>query len=327
VTALRVAVIGCGAVSEIYHLPALRRCSRGQLTAVVDADATRAANVARRHGAPLAMTDFRELPGKVDAAVIATPNTSHADIACFLLDHDVHVLCEKPLATTLADAQRMARASRRGSARLMAGQCRRFNPNAELVRELIARGHLGTVTQISAALGGRYGQWPQRTDFRRIRALSGGGVLLDLGIHLIDLALWLAGEEARVVRYESTDTMNWGVENDAEVTLEFAGGGRALLACSYTHGLNRTLRVEGTRGWAETSVDGFPAVTFFSEQSRLCQQAGAQHLLVPEADVYGSQMDHFVGAVLDGSPFAVDLDQVLAGVRLVEECYRVARAA
>jgi len=326
-TPLRMAVIGCGAVAEIYHLPAIRRSSRAQLTAVVDADAERAAAVARRHGAALGLTDYRELPGKVDAALVATPNASHAEIACFLLDANVHVLCEKPIATTLIDAQRMASASARGRARLMVGQSRRFNPNAELVRQLVARGHLGSLKQISAALGGRYGAWPTRTDFRRDRALAGGGVLVDLGIHLIDLALWIAGEHATVADYEATDTLDWGVENDAEVTLRFAGGGRALLACSYTHGLNRTLRVEGDRGWAETSVDGVPFVTFYGARSRMCAAGGAPRFLVPEVDCYGRQMEHFLEAISEDRPFVVDLDQVVAGVALIEQCYRVARAA
>jgi predicted dehydrogenase len=209
----------------------------------------------------------------------------------------------------------------------MAGHSRRFNPNLELLRQLIGRGHLGDVEQISAALGGRYGAWPQRTDFRRSRSLAGGGVLMDLGIHLIDLALWLVDREASVERYEASDVLSWGVESDAEVTLRFDGGAHALLACSYTHGLNRTLRVRGSHGWAETSVDGLPTVTFFSRRARVCQQRGAQSFMIPEADPYVRQLNHFVAAIIDEQPFSVDLDHVVAGLRVIQECYRVAQAA
>jgi predicted dehydrogenase len=209
----------------------------------------------------------------------------------------------------------------------MAGHSRRFNPNLELLRQLIQRGHLGQVEHLATALGGRYGAWPQRTDFRRSRSLAGGGMMMDLGIHLIDMALWLVDRDATVGRYDASDVMGWGVESDAEVTLEFAGGAHASLACSYTHGLNRTLRVRGTEGWAETSVDGFPTVTFFNRRARICRLNGAQQLLCPEADAYTRQLDHFVGAILDDQPFSVALEHVVAGLRVIQECYRVAQAA
>jgi predicted dehydrogenase len=323
---IRMAVIGCGAVSELYHLPAIRRSPYAQLTAVVDADAARAAAIARRFSAATSVTDYRELTGKIDAALVATPNGSHAEISCFLLEHGIHVLCEKPIATTLADAERMAAMSHRGPARLMVGQSRRFNPNLEMMRQLIARGHLGEIEQLSAALGGRYSAWPGRTDFRRNRA-AGGGVLMDLGVHLIDVALWLVDRDATVERYDATDVLSWGVEADAEITLRFTGGAQAELACSFTHGLNRTLRVRGSRGWAETSVDGLPTVTFFGRRSRICRDNGAQSLMVPEADPYERQVDHFASSIIAERPFLVDLDQVVTGLRLIQQCYGVAQAA
>ena len=213
---IRFGVVGCGAVSEIYHVPAIAHCESAALTAMVDTVPERAAEVARRFRAETSLTDHRQLVGKVDAALIATSNTTHADIACHLLEHGVHVLCEKPMATTTADVGRMFAAAARGGTRLMAGHSRRFNPNLELAKALIVGGRIGTLESVGAALGSPYGSWPTRTDFRRQRTLSGGGVLLDLGIHLIDLAIWLGGE-AKMLRYESSDTLGWGVENDAEV--------------------------------------------------------------------------------------------------------------
>jgi predicted dehydrogenase len=326
-SALRIGVIGCGAVSEIYHLPAIARSPALTLGAVVDADAQRVATIARRYRARACLADYRRLPGTIDAAIIATPNATHAEIACFLLERGIHVLCEKPLATTLADGERMIAASERGAVRLMVGHIRRFNPNAALIRELVVGGHLGTIEKITAALGGRYGSWPHRTDFRRQSALSGGGVLLDLGIHLIDTAVSLAGEDVRVASYHATDTLGWGVENDAEVVLTLQHGGRAVLSCSYTHGLDRTLRVEGTDGWAHTSVDGAPEVTFSSKRARVCARAGAQRLLVPEVDPFRAQLDHFVDCIVRNDACLVPLAEVLAGLRVIDHCYAVARAA
>lgn len=323
---LRFAVVGCGAVSEIYHIPAIVHCAGATLTALVDAVPARAAELARRHHVPERLEDYRDLIGKVDAALIATSNTTHADIACHLLDHGIHVLCEKPMATTSADAGRMFAASRRSGARLMAGHSRRFNPNLELAKRLVADGRIGTLQTITAALGSPYGSWPHRTDFRRQRSLSGGGVLLDLGIHLIDFSLWLGGRGS-VLRYEATDTLGWGVENDAEVELALPSGARAKLSCSYTHGLNRTVRLRGSAGWIETSIDGAPDVTFFSRDSRLCQRAGAQKLAVPEVDPYIRQIAHFVECLAASRPFEVTATEVMAGLDVIEHCYAVTRAA
>lgn len=323
---VRFGIVGCGAVSDIYHAPAIARSNGAALTAFVDAAAERAGEMARRFKVDASFADYRELVGKVDAVVIATSNTTHADIACHLLEHGVHVLCEKPMATTISDVARMFAAAARGKARLMAGHSRRFNPNLELAKALTAEGRIGRLETVVAALGSPYGSWPTRTDFRRQRALSGGGVLLDLGIHLIDLATWLGGE-GQVLRYEASDTLAWGVENDAEVELGLRDGARAKLTCSYTHGLNRTVRLQGNTGWIETSIDGAPEVTFFGRDSRLCRRTGVQRIAVPETDPYTRQIAHFVHCLTAGAPFVVREDEVMAGLRIVERCYAVARAA
>jgi predicted dehydrogenase len=108
-----------------------------------------------------------------------------------------------------------------------------------------------------------------------------------------------------MLRYEATDTLGWGVENDAEVELELPDGARAKLACSYTHGLNRTVRLRGSAGWIETSIDGAPDVVFFGRDSRLCRRAGAQRIAVPETDPYTRQIAHFVDCLTHDRPFVV----------------------
>jgi predicted dehydrogenase len=326
VTMLRAGIVGCGAVTEIYHATAAQHCPQLTLAALVDADLGRARSLADGRGVALALDDYRELPGKIDVALIATSNTSHAEIACFLLERGIHVLCEKPLAPTADEARKMIAVAERHGTRLMAAHSRRFNPNLELCRELVAHGYVGELQTVVAALGGSYGSWPSHTDFRRQRG-GGGGVLLDLGIHLIDLALSLGGGNADVASYEASDVLGWGVENDVDLLLDLAGGARARLSCSYVVGLQRIVRITGSAGWIETSVDGAPDVKFFSRRARLCQRVGAQRLLVPEADPYRRQIAHFVDAIVNDRPFAVPSEQVVAGLEIVHRCNEFARAA
>src|SRR5262249_11546983 len=136
-TPLRFGIVGCGAVVTLHQLPACRRSPALRIEAVVDRDRAWAAQVASRAGIPQSFDDPRRLLGAVDAVLVATPNTTHADISCELLDAGVHVLCEKPLATCGADADRMLHTARRGSARLMAAQCLRFSPNIDMLHEML----------------------------------------------------------------------------------------------------------------------------------------------------------------------------------------------
>ena len=323
-TPLRFGVVGCGGFSTVYQLPALRRCSRVHLAAVVDLDQAWAQKVARRFRVPAAHTDYHALIGRVDAVLIATPNTTHADIACTLLQHGIHVLCEKPLATTRADVERMFNASAQTGARLMAAYCFRFSPNLTMLKRILAAQWLGSMHEIAAEIGGRYEEGEQRTDFRKNRRLSGGGVLIDLGIHIIDLALWLSDELPRTVAYASASAQGWEVESDAEVALDFPSGSRATLACSFAHVPQNAVTVQGSAGWARVPLYEPTHLTLFSERARVCQQNGAQHLVFPGTYtwMYDRQIEHFCDAVMTGKDFIIHAAEVGAALDVIECCYR-----
>jgi len=316
---LRFGVVGCGAFSTVYQLPALSRAAAGQLVAVVDTDRAWATKVATRFRVPESYSDHRALSGRVDAALVATPNATHADIVCTLLEEGVHVLCEKPLATTRAEVNRMLDASARTGSRLMAGHCLRFSPNLGMLKQLVSADWLGPLTEISGGIGGGYDAG--RTDFRRQRRLSGGGVLVDLGIHLIDLAIWLAGEAPLSVRYDGHAADGWEVETDAEVALGFSSGARALLASSFTHPLEPALNVRGQDGWASAPLYRPGELSFFSRRARICERGGVQHIMLPDTTMYDRQIEHFCDAILTGKPFTVRPNEVRAAVDVVERCY------
>ncbi|HVN87210.1 MAG TPA: Gfo/Idh/MocA family oxidoreductase [Candidatus Binatia bacterium] len=319
---LRFGVVGCGAISTFYQLPAIRHCSQVDLVAVVDTDLAWAQSVARRFGVRAAFASYRDLIGHVDAALVATPNHTHADIACGLLQAGVHVLCEKPMSSTRAEVERMFDVATRSGARLMAAHCLRFSPNLALLKQAIATGWLGDVRELSGGIGGRYESGTQRTDFRRQKQLAGGGVLLDLGIHLIDLAMWLVADHPVNVAYESTRAAEWEVETDAEVALEFGTGVRAMLASSFTRTLESALTVRGTAGWATAALYRPTDLTFFSRSARLCQHAGVQQLQLADESMYDGQIAHFCHAVQSGNEFAVRADEVRGVIDVIERCYR-----
>jgi predicted dehydrogenase len=324
---LRFGLVGCGAISTIFQIPALQRVRRAQLIAVADLDANWAKTVAGKFGVPESYGDYRELVGRVDAVLIATPNTTHADIACFLLEKGIHVLCEKPLATCSADVERMLTAAHAGGARLMAAHCLRFSPNLAKLRELVQAGMVGELQSISAAIGGVYDGGPQRTDFRKTRSLSGGGVLIDVGIHLIDLALWIAGEPPTAIDYHGSSIAGWEVESDVELTLSFPERASASIAASFSRPMDPSFRVTGSEGWVRASLYNPTTLSFFSESARVCQRSGAQQLVLDGTSMYETQIDHFCEATASGAEFVVRDDEMRAGMRVVEQCYASGGAA
>lgn len=319
---LRFAVIGCGAISLESHLPAILKAPMTELVAVVDTDINWAHSIAKKFYTGFAFIDYKELVGKVDAAIVATPNITHADISCYLLENGIHVLCEKPAATNPIDAGRMFSTAEKTPARLMIGQSRRFSSQIQFLYKLLERGYLDRIGELWASLGGVVSNWPARTNYRLQRNLSGGGPLMDQGVHLIDMALWLFDDQPVKIDYYETRPNDSEIEDNAELTIEFKGGGCAHLAMSYSHGLNRALTYKAQDGWVSTDIEK-SSLEFFLKDSRLCRIAGVQKPILLSSDLaFQTQLEHFCNAILTQKPFIVKSDQIIQGLGLIEACYK-----
>lgn len=206
---IRTAVIGAGQFGR-NHCRVVKECPRAELACVVDLDAARAAE----HGAPSA-TDYREVIGKVDAAIIATPTTAHEEVAAALLDAGIDVLIEKPIAPDLAAADRLiALAGRRGRI-LQVGHLERFNP---AVIELERRATLPLFFEV------------HRMNVFSPRSLD-VDVVLDLMIHDVDVVLGLTRVEPEEVRAAGVRILSQKVDI-ANVRLQFPNGCIANLTAS-----------------------------------------------------------------------------------------------
>ena len=209
----RIAVIGAGAFGQ-NHCRVVHESARAQLVAIVDTDAARAAEAAARYQT-LALTDARDLPGKIDAAIVAAPTTFHADIGCYLLDAGIDVLVEKPIATDLASADRLIEAAARNGRILQVGHLERFNP-AVLVLE--QRATLPLFFEV------------HRMNLFSPRSLD-VDVVLDLMIHDVDLVLALARAEPEEIRAAGISILSDKVDI-ANVRLLFPNGCVANLTAS-----------------------------------------------------------------------------------------------
>ena len=209
----RLAVVGAGQFGK-NHCRVIHESERAELVAVVDIDATRAAEVASLYGG-LPLTDYRELGGRADAAVVAAPTSAHEQIGCFLVDAGIDVLVEKPLTPDVESADRLVRTAEKSGRVLQVGHLERFNP---AVSELERRVTLPLFFEI------------HRMNLFSPRSLD-VDVVLDLMIHDVDIVLALTGTEPAEIRAAGVSILSSKVDI-ANVRLEFANGCVANLTAS-----------------------------------------------------------------------------------------------
>lgn len=315
---LRVALVGCGAVAEYYHLPALLACPDVEVVALVDPSVERARALAQRANAPYTFSNHGELVGRVDLAVVAVPNALHEAVAYDLLAAGVHVLVEKPMGRTTAECDRMIAAAAARRVVLAVGHDFRFFPIARFAKDWFAAAPLGPIRRVDVrqSAGNR---WPSVLPDVLSRN-AGGGALITFGIHLVDLLCWWLGE-LRVVAYRD-DAMG-GVEAEAECEFALADGAPVLLELSWLREMRDTAIVECARGTVEIGIHE-PAVIRVSvgDASTLVGNVPDQTFeRAPLRTVFRRQLEDVVTAIRGaGAPLIGGLDGRRA-VGIVEACY------
>lgn len=197
---LKVAIIGCGQIARTQHLPAYVKSGMVDIKYVVDGIIERAEEVAKEFDVPHAISDLSVVltDPEIDAISVCTPNASHAPISIAALQAGKHVLCEKPAAMSYAEALEMKRAADYNQKILNIGVVNRFNTAVNKIKELIEAGELGDLYHIYCSfrshrsipgLGGPF----------TMKDKSGGGVLIDWGVHFLDLIFYILGEETKAL--------------------------------------------------------------------------------------------------------------------------------
>jgi UDP-N-acetylglucosamine 3-dehydrogenase len=317
---LKLAVVGCGAIAEIAHIPAALKIPEVALIAVVDKDLERAKEVAKLNYIPHYYKEFRELLGKVELAIVATPNSSHCEVASELLRNGIHVLCEKPMATTVKECELMIQASREGKVKLMIGHNMRFAANIQLAKQFLSEGILGKNIGFEGSFGSRF-EWPAKTDFYFRRQLAGGGVLIDAGVHLIDLVLWLAeSDSAKVCASVEQDESE---ETEVEASIEFAlsNGAEVLIQISRKRRLANVLKIKGEGGWLNLDLSNTTRLELFRRTARVCKKGGPITLWTEENNSHLDQLESFVQSLISDQQVSVRPEEGLKAVRVVNEAY------
>jgi predicted dehydrogenase len=277
----RLGFAGAGWIGR-NRLEAIARNVPVEIAAIADPSEEVCDKIARAFPQAVCARDFEALLApEIDAIVIATPSALHAEQAITAFEHGKAVFCQKPLARTATETDVVIAAARRADRLLGVDLSYRFTAGMTEIRELVRRGTLGDICAIEAEFHNAYG--PDKAWFYDAKS-SGGGCLLDLGIHLVDLALWCLDfprvESARgLLRNQSQAGFapSSGIEDYASGQLELAGGAVMQLACSWRAPAGCNARIGltffGTRGGASfRNVDGsfydFTAEHFLPDRSR-----------------------------------------------------------
>ena len=241
---LRIGVIGCGQIARAIHLPVLRRIPDARVVAVAEpVESNRLAAAALAPGAAV-FTDYQELlrAGRVDAVVICVPPHLHAASAIAAFEAGLHVYLEKPLAPSVDDAAPVVDAWRRAGTVGMVGFNFRFHPQATRIRQRLRDGAIGTPLGVRAIFSILPHELPE---WKRARK-TGGGVLLDLASHHVDLVHHLLDDE--VVRVFASSRSVRGEADHAAVQLELASGVMAQLFVSLGTVDEHRVEIVGTEG-------------------------------------------------------------------------------
>ncbi|WP_424952763.1 Gfo/Idh/MocA family protein [Deinococcus sp.] len=322
------AVVGLGDLTEEELYPAFAHSARSRLGALVSGDRDKALVQARQlglsEGDVYSYEQFENLKDREDirAVFIVLPNSLHREFAVRAAEIGKHVLCEKPLSVSVADAEAMVLACKVAGVLLMTAYRIQYTPHHQAAREELHSGRLGRVklmTAVDVQTEPQGGQW------RLKRELAGGGSLLDVGLYCLNTSRFLTGEEPyEVFAYTHStpdDPRFTEVEESVSFTLRFPSGIISSNFCSYGASKHRSLRVLAEKG--NLLLD--PAFDYTSLRLKIDTETEVRELLIKETDQFALELDHFSACVQSGTRPFTPGEEGVQDQRIMEAIYQSAR--
>jgi predicted dehydrogenase len=312
-----------------YHTPALTGINNATVTALCDLNRRTAERLRRQFRLTAQVVDNLDaLAGHVDAALVAVSPRQHATVSIRLLEMGIDVCCEKPLASSSAEAERMIEAATKSQRRLAVAQWCRFLNSFPLLRTLVLDGFIGDVEEITAGFGGPL-DWPMESAAYFSRQNAAGGVLFDTGIHMVDAIIWLFGDLADI---EYADDSYGGLEANAELRRTVVLNGRKVpvrFSFSWTDPKQNGIRVRGKTGSAFAST-ALPEAVMVRQlvageglEMQVCREGWNPGPTA--ADAFRDQLRDFVAAVSERREPFVPATSAIRALRVIEQAYTVRR--
>ncbi len=338
---LGIGIIGSGGIAQNAHMPGYAAVpDLCKIVAVADVNPDTAKAAAEKFNVKHVFTDYKKLleMDEVDAVSVCTPNYLHHEPTIKAFEAGKHVLCEKPIAMNAAEAAEMVAAGRKAKKKLMVGYNLRFAPTNQLLKKYIEAGDLGEIYFARAQALRRRGipGWGVFID----KSKQGGGPLIDIGVHILDLTLWLLGHPKPVAASGQTyakfgkrsdivgfmgqwDYKNFTVEDFAIGLIRFENGATISLESSFVANIPEdvfTSTLCGTEGGAVTHP-----LTIVREQHRSLQTFRPE---IPNADIatHSAEVKHFCEAILNDTEPLTTGEHGLAVAQIMDAIYASSEA-
>jgi predicted dehydrogenase len=325
-------VIGLGRIAD-HFLRGVAQSSSSKITGLVSGHRDKAERIAAQYGVAKSsiysyedMDRFRDNKS-IDAVYVALPNSMHAEYTIRSAKAGKHVLCEKPMSTTVSDAEAMIAACKANHVKLMIAYRLHYEPITLKTIKMIRDGAIGKVQALDGAFGFNIapGEW------RSTRALAGGGPLMDVGIYCLNATRYLTGEEpvsfTAVATTPDQDGRFQGVEENLAWTTKFPSGAVASCSTSYGALMPGYVRVFGSKGWLEAGPFGYQDVSLKAIYS---PNGHGTPTLIDEANPekdpmqFTREADHLARCILEDQTPNTPGEEGLKDMQSIESIYRAA---
>ena len=318
---LRWGILSTANIGRVAVVPAIQASANGIVVAVGSREGPKAKAFAESAGIPSHYPSYEALleDPAVDAIYIPLPNSLHREWTVRAADRGKHVLCEKPLALSVAECREMEAAAAANGVVVMEAFMYRFHPRTTRVVELVRTGTVGQLRSIRSAFTFRL----TRPNNIRLDLGLGGGALMDVGCYCVNVSRTIVGAEPEEVHAWAT----WGptgVDVELSGSLRFGGGVIALFDCALTTERREWYEVVGTDGALRVEAGFLPGTDAVVIDERRGRAPATAHS-VAGADEYREMVEHFADAALHGRPVRYPVAEAAANMRVIEALYQSAR--
>lgn len=318
----RIAVIGLGGMAQLVHLPILSKLDNIEICAVAEKDKTKLFSVASKFGIKARYSNYAEMVDKekIDAIIISTPTNTHKSIALECIGRKIPLLIEKPLGLDLKESIEIRDAARKGKVPVMVGMNLRFRPDSMLMKSFISSGDFGDLFYIRSNWLRR---WSSEQQWFMKKKESGGGVLIDLGIAVIDLALWLFDyEDIKTISAQKFNHLTTSVEDSAVALIRTKNKSSINFEISWSMEYSKDFF-----GFSAYGTEGSAHLNPFKAYKRL----GSNHIdLSPAKSMniknlyrksYENEIKHFIGIINHNYPLISSCDEAVKTMQVLENIY------
>ena len=338
---MKVAVIGCGTIANSAHIPSYLKNENVEIKWFCDIIPERADEMVKKYGCGKAVYDYHEIldDPEVEAVSVCTPNYAHAPISIDFLKAGKNVLCEKPAARTYEEAMTMLQAQHETGKVLNIGVVNRFNDGVNKIKELIDAGELGEVYQVYVSfrshrsipgLGGAF----------TTKSIAGGGVLIDWGVHFLDIVMYCCGDPKPLTATAETFSKLANPMTDYTYVSMWAGPPKYEGEYSVEEGITGMVRTDGpvitlNGAWAQNIGENEMFIDFIGDKAGIRLQYGADFTMYstkngmltttttkyPTKNHFENEINAFVDCVRSGKKLPSHIDTNILTSKLMQALY------